>query len=101
MATSGKTAKGHELSSGSKSKQAKRQVSKDTFLKWQQVYEQDHQSSTWLQADMDDEDGSVVSTLWCVVCRKYEPRQKNFLRTWIEGSTNHKTSNITDHANGK
>jgi len=53
---------------------------------------------------MDDEDGSVVSTLWCVVCRKYEPRicwQKNFSRAWIEGSTNHKTSNITDHANSE
>jgi len=24
---------------------------------------------------------------------------KNFSRAWIEGSTNHKTSNIVDHAN--
>jgi len=46
MAMSGKTVKGPESSSGSKPKQAKRQVSKDIFLKRQRVYERDHQSST-------------------------------------------------------
>ena len=53
----------------------------------------------WLRADMDDQDRSIVSTLWCVVCRKYETRMcgfKNFSRAWIDGSSNHKTSNITD-----
>ena len=82
-------------------KQPKRQVSKDTFLKWQRNYEKEHQSMTWLRASMDQQDKSVVSTLWCVVCREYENRicgYRNFSRTWIDGSSNHKTSNIVDHA---
>ena len=56
----------------------------------------------WLRADMDDQDKSLVSMLWCVVCQQYQTRIcgfKNFSRTWIDGSSNHKTSNITDHAN--
>ena len=84
----------------SKTKLAKRQVSKETFLKWQRTYEREHQSMACLRADMDEEDKSVVLTLWCVVCRKYEGRicgQKIFSKAWIDGSTNHKTSNITDH----
>ena len=59
-------------------------------------------SISLLRADMDDQDKSIVSTLWCVVCRKYETRTcrlKKFSRAWIDGSSNHKTSNITDHAN--
>jgi len=35
------------------------------------------------------------------VCKQYESQidsLKNFSRAWIEGSTNHKTSNIVDHA---
>ena len=55
-------------------------------------------------ADMDEEDRSIVSTLWCVICQKYEGRvceQKNFSKAWIDGSTNHKTSNVTNHACSK
>lgn len=47
---------------------------------------------------------SLVSMLWCVVSCKYEmklSRHKNFSRAWIDGSTNHKSSNITDHATSK
>ena len=50
---------------------------------------------------MDEEDRPVISILWCIVYRKYEGRiwgQKNFSTAWINGSANHKTSNITDHA---
>ena len=49
----------------------------------------------WLRADMDDQDKSIVLTLWCVVCRKYKTRMcglKNFSRAWISGSSNHKAS---------
>ena len=56
---------------------------------------------SWLRCDLDPQDRSLVSVLWCDVCRKYEDRirgQKNFSRAWIDGSTNHKTSNISDHA---
>ena len=53
---------------------------------------------------MDCSDKSLVSTLWCEVCRKYERRidsKKNFSRAWIDGSTNHKTSNVVDHASSE
>ncbi len=43
-----------------------------------------------------------VSTIWCYVCRKYEGSiagLKNFSRNWIEGSMNHRVSNVlVDHA---
>lgn len=58
----------------------------------------------WLRAEMDGHDKSLVSTLWCVVCRLYETRicgLKNVSRAWIDGSSNHKTSNLTDHANSE
>ena len=58
----------------------------------------------WLRTEMEALDKSLVSTLWCVVCRKYETRicgLKNFSRAWIDGSVNHKTSNVTDHANSE
>ena len=54
-------------SDGSKTKWLKRQVSKETFLNWQRIYEREHQSMVWLRADMDDQDRSIVSTLRCVV----------------------------------
>ncbi len=46
---------------------------------------------TWLRCDVDKgkQKKSLVSTLWCGVCRKYEERIR---------SSNHKTSNIVDHA---
>ena len=43
----------------------------------------------WLRAEMDGQDKSLVSTLWCVVCRQYETRicgYKNFSMAWIDGS---------------
>ena len=99
-----KTAVGSSSSGASKTKQSKRLVSKDTFQKWQRTYEKEHQSLTWLRAEMDGQDKFLVSTLWCAVCRQYETRicgHKNFSRAWIDGSNNHKTSNISDHANSE
>ena len=49
-------------------------------------------------------DKSLVSTLWCAICRQYETRicgHENFSWAWIDGSSNHKTSNITEHANSE
>ena len=89
------------FSSSSKAKWIKRRASKETFLKWQHTYERKHQALTWLRADTDEEDRAMVSTLWCEVCRRYEGRicgKKNFSKAWIDGSTNHRTSNITDNA---
>ena len=64
-------------------------------------FEKEHSSLEWLRCDEDDEEKSLVSVLWCVVCHKYKMKivgHKNVSRAWIDGSTNHKTSNITDHA---
>ena len=58
----------------------------------------------WLRANLDTQDKSLVSKLWCVVCKQYKSRIcgiRSFSRAWIEGSANHKTSNITDHANSE
>lgn len=82
-------------------KRSRRQVSKETFNKWKKLYELKYQTATWLRCTTDSQDKSLVSTLWCETCRKYEKRidsLKNFSRAWIDGSTNHKTSNIMDHA---
>jgi len=71
--------------------------------KWQRTYEREHQSMVRLHAELDDQDKSLVSTLWCVVCRQYETRMcgpKDFSRAWIDGSSNHKMSSVTDHACG-
>ena len=86
---------------GSSSKKAKRQVSKTTFDKWKRVYEWDYRAMSWLRCSMNSTDKTLMSTLWCAVCKQYESRLeslKNFSRAWIDGSTNQKTSNIIDHA---
>ena len=73
----------------SKSKKIKRQVSKETFSKWQRIYESEFQAMSWLRCSMDRSDKLLVSTLWCEVCCKYERRidsMKNFSRAWIDGS---------------
>ena len=88
----------------SKSKKIKRQVSKETFSKWQKVHECEFQVMSWLRCTVDRSDKSLVSTLWCEVCRKYERKidsKKNFSRAWIDGSTNHKTSNVVDHTSNE
>jgi len=46
-----------------------------------------------------------VTCVYTVVrCRQYETRicrPKNFFRTWINSSSNHKASNITDHTSSE
>ncbi len=80
--------------SSASTKKGKRQVSKETFDKRQRLYEREHQSMTWLLCDVDKgkQKKSLVSTLRCGVCRKYEERiggLMNFSRAWIKGSSNH------------
>ena len=82
-------------------KKTKRQVTVLTFRKWQTNYEQEHQALSWLCCDVDEGDKSLVGLLWCSVCRRFEERirgVKNFSNVWITGSTNHKSSNVLDHA---
>ena len=88
-------------SSGSTIKKSKRQVSVATFEKWQRQFDGDYQTLLWLRCTKDGTHKSLVSTLWCDVCRQYEAKitgMRNFSDAWITGSTNHKSSNIVDHA---
>ena len=81
-------------------KKAKRQVSVLTY-KWQTNNEQEYQMLSWLWCDVDERDKSLVGLLWCAVCRRFEERISgvmNFLNVWITGSSNHKCSNVLDHA---
>ena len=98
---SGKRVSACSSSDSSSTKRNKRQVSVATFEKWQRQYDSDYQSVLWLRCTKDDNDRSLVSTLWCDVCRQHEARitgMSNFSASWITGSTNHRTSSIVDHA---
>ena len=91
-------------SSVTESKKCRRQVTVATFNKWQKQYEREHRTLSWLRCDVDSRDKSLVDVVWCDACRKHEKRLtglKNFSHAWITGSYNHKTSNITDHANSE
>lgn len=98
-ASSSSTSSGSESSGASK--KAKRQVTVATFQKWKREYNREHQSLLWLRCDIDKSDKSLVATLWCELCRQHEDRirsKRNFSAAWVTGSTNHRTSNILDHA---
>ena len=88
------TRKRQRTSKPPKSKVSKRQVTVETFRKWQRSFEKDYASLEWLRCNEDDEEKSLVSVLWCVVCCKYELKivgHKNFSRAWSDGSTNHRS----------
>ena len=81
-------------------KRSKRQVTVATCEKWQREFNKDYQTLLWLRYDLDASNRSLVNTLWCKVCRTYQTRirfKRNFSAVWVTGSTNHKSSNITDH----
>ena len=85
---------------GPSRKASERQVTKSTFDKWQKEYERDHQTLSWLRCDL-ERDKRHVAALYCAVCKKYEDSLqslKSFSRAWVTGSTNHKVSNVLDHA---
>ena len=85
---------------GPSRKHSKRQVTKATFDKWQQEYEREHQTLSWLRCNL-ERDKRHVASLHCAVCKKYEDSLlslKSFSRAWISGTTNQKVSNVIDHA---
>ena len=75
---------------------SKRQASFACFKKRQSAYDKEHQSLSWLHCDVDSSDKSVVDLLWCEVCRQHG--MKNYSAAWVNGTDNHKTSCIVDHA---
>ena len=92
---------GESIASSSNSKKSKRQAKVATYEKWKRDFNVEHKTSLWLRCDRDRADKSLVSTIWCEVCRRYEDKlqgMRNYSSTWIKGSSNHKTSNISDHA---
>ena len=63
------------------------------------TYEREYQTLSWLRCKV-DESPSLVDTLTCSVCQKFEDNiqgLKNFSAAWITGSSNHRASNIVDH----
>ena len=63
-------------------------------------YNSEFKTLTWLHCETEGLT-HAVTLLWCNVCRMHKRKicgQKNFLRIWIEGSSNHRTSNVLDHA---
>ncbi len=87
-------------SSVPKAKRSKRQVSFATFERWKSQFDREHHSLLWLSCKKDPSDRSIVSTLYCEVCQKYESKFEGLRNysAWINRSANHKTSNILDHA---
>lgn len=81
-------------------KQLKRQMSKDFRNKSKK---KDHQTMTWLHAEIDDQNKSCVYALVCHLSRVQNENMgaQNFLQGIVNGSGNHKTSNITDHTNSE
>ena len=78
-----------------------RQVSIKTFKHWQTQYEREYQSLSWLRCQVDETDSSLVKSLTCVLCTKYESAicgLKNYSNAWITGSKNQRCSNVLDHA---
>ena len=78
-----------------------RQVTVSTFGKWQRVYDREHQTRMWLKCEKDSKNRSLVSTLWCHVCRQYRTQDlfnENYSNAWISGSQNQRTTNVLEHA---
>ena len=79
----------------------RRKVTVTAFEKWQKQFDKEHQTLSWLRCCKDQSNRSLVSTLFCDVCRLYEDKiegMRNYSPVWVNGSANQKTSNIIDHA---
>jgi len=50
------------------------QVTVTTFKKWQAQLEREHQMMTWLRCDTDQNNPTVIYTLWCNTCRMNEAK---------------------------
>ena len=76
-------------------------VSKKTVHKWMRDNDKSLNTSTWLDFEMD---GDRVSLLRCKICCKFKDRlesMRNFRLSYIEGSSNVKTSSFKEHADSE
>ena len=72
-----------------------------TFHKWQEDFDKDLKTVTWLECESELESGKVVKKLKCSVCTKFQAKilsRRNFSDRWIVGADSVRTSNIRDHA---
>lgn len=101
MATKWPRASSSSSDSSVADKKKKQQVSVATFKQWQTSYEKEYQSLSWLRCSTDEHNPSLVDTLSCAFCTRFDDKirgLKNLSSAWISGSNNHRTSNIVDHA---
>ena len=61
-------------SSSSDSCSKKRNVFITTFERWQKQFDRNYQTSSWLRCEKDPSNCSLVSTLFCEVCRVCEDK---------------------------
>ena len=83
------------------SKTSKRQVMKATFGKWQQEYERIIKRGPGFVAISIEISATCRLSTALYAGSSYEDSLqslKSFSRAWIVGSTNHKISNVIDHA---
>ena len=79
---------GSQLKRPLESKAIEKTSIKRYILKVAMDVREDHQTMTWLHAEINDQDKSLVSTVQYVICREYETRirrRKNFSQAWING----------------
>ena len=81
------------------SKKSKRQVKVSTFDMWKRDMDRDYKTLTWLCHEVDKKTRLLVSSLYCKVAMQDKILSlRNFSSVWINGSYNHRTNNIVDHA---
>ena len=94
-----RTSSSSSFDSSQSEKKDRHQITIRTFESWQGQYNAPHRSLTWLRCDKDPSDRSFISMLWCELYRTRINRQTNFSSTWIQGTSNQRTSSVVDHAN--
>ena len=79
----------------------KRSLTVQTVKKWVLDNEKILDTSTWLTYDTSKSDRTIVTSLKCSVCIRFEQKlrgQRNFNAAFIVGSTNLISSSFKDHA---
>ena len=85
------------IEGSSASKKSRRQISLSTFKQWQTRYDREFQSMSWLKRKTDPQDSAHWWMCCCALCASIRGT-RNFSSTWIDGSVNHRTSSLNDHA---
>ncbi len=80
----------------------KRVVTYSTFQKWQEDFDKEWNTISWLDCEARLINGKkVVEKMKCKVCTKFQPSiegRKNYSSKWIIGADSIRASNVKDHA---